>query len=156
MTDCIIPPTKHPLVLSFKTDGVSCLPNALHIAAKPKSYSCLPFGKLHLILSQYWMKEDGLTDTPKVKARMLHTYLMTGHSKRRWDADSLSEHKTQEASPFHFPFMRLPLAIIEFCKVSHMKILFWEASWTSSFFIMRTIAITAKMFINRFHSPNSK
>jgi hypothetical protein len=68
-----------------------------------------------------------------VKARILHTYLLAGHSKKRWDSEiqkrdeivrySLSH--TQEVSPLLFLFMRLFLVRIEFCKV--------KAAWPSIF-----------------------
>jgi hypothetical protein len=51
--------------------------------AKPTPYICVTFGRLHLIHNQNWTKEEGLTATPNVKARILHTYLLAGHSKKR-------------------------------------------------------------------------
>ena len=44
-------------------------------AAKPTPYTCLPFGRHHLIHCQKCMKEAGLAATPKEKARVLHTYI---------------------------------------------------------------------------------
>ena len=64
--DLVLFPSKQMAFLVFQM--------AQQIAAKPTSYTCLPFGKLHLILSQYWVKEDGLTDTPKVKANAPHIF----------------------------------------------------------------------------------
>jgi hypothetical protein len=44
-------------------------------AAKPTPYTCLPFGRHHLIHGQNCMKEAGLAATPKERARVLHTYM---------------------------------------------------------------------------------
>lgn len=80
---------------------------AQQIAAKPTSYTCLPFGKLHLILSQYWVKEAGLTDTPKVKANAPHIF--TDWTFKKEMRCRLSGGRRHKKHPLHFPFMRLSL-----------------------------------------------
>ena len=88
--DLIRFPSKHTLLPVFQT--------VQQIAARPTKWTCLP-GRLQLIQIQNWERDIGLTFTPKIYAKMLQTYLITGHSKNRCLTDSSSWQRHKQDSP---------------------------------------------------------
>lgn len=86
------------------------------MAAKPKVYTSLPFGKCFSIHRQYWFTLLMTLSAPKHFATIPHTTLAIGYWKKRCSAVSTTLQGRQVGSPVNFLFL-----ILSFVRVAPLS-----------------------------------
>lgn len=110
---------------------------AQQIAASPTIWKCFPPPRYKFTQIQNWLKELGRQGAPITIATMLHTYLASEQSKKRWSIVSFSWQNLHLTSPCQFLLVRMA-----FWFISHIKILIFSGIFAFQILLLGQVVLS--------------